>query len=214
MGTRSARLPTSLRSVEPTSFNAVYDAPIWMTFPERVALYSTIFGTRPERTLEIGTFRGGSSVIIVAALDDVGSGELVCIDPQPQVAPETWERIKHRATLIEGTSPDAIHAAAPTPDARFQVVLVDGDHSYEGVLRDVEGVLGALDDEAVLLFHDAYYSEVAAALDQMLSRHADRLIDCGLVSNLPTPDDANPDVTWGGLRRLRFVRPAAERAGA
>jgi predicted O-methyltransferase YrrM len=200
--------------MEPTRFNAIFDAPVWMTFPERVVLYSTVFGTRPRRTLEIGTYRGGSSVIIVAALDDVGTGELVCVDPEPQIAPETWDRIKHRATLLQGPSPDALQNVAPTPAERFQCALIDGDHSLAGVIRDVEGVLPVLDDEAVLLFHDAHFSEVDEGLRRMLDAHADRLIDCGLASNLATPDEANPGVTWGGLRQLRFVRPASERTPA
>jgi predicted O-methyltransferase YrrM len=204
--------PISLNcSMQPTRFSAIFGAPVWMTFPERVVLYSTVFGTRPRRTLEIGTYRGGSSVIIVAALDDVGAGELVCVDPVPQIAADTWRRIKHRATVIEGSSPGALENLAPTPEDRFQLVLIDGDHSLEGVLRDVEGVLPLVDDEAVLLFHDAHFSKVDEGLRRVLAIHADRLIDCGLVSNLATPDDASPGVTWGGLRQLRFVRPASER---
>lgn len=66
---------------QPTGFGTILDAPVHMLPPERVLLYSTVFGVRPERCLEIGTLHGGSAVITVAALDDIGSGKLVCVDP-------------------------------------------------------------------------------------------------------------------------------------
>jgi predicted O-methyltransferase YrrM len=184
-----------------------------MTFPERVVLYSTVFGSRPRRTLEIGMYRGGSSIIIVVALDDIGAGELLCVDPAPQIAAKTWSRIKHRAAVLEGSSTGALENSAPTSADRFQLVLIDRDHSLEGVVRDVKGVLSVVDDEAVLLFHDAHFSKVdeGRGSSELLAIHAGRQIDCGLVSNPATPDEANPDVTWGGPRQLRFVRPASER---
>ena len=48
-------------------FNAVYSAPAELRMPERVALYSLVFGLQPRNCLEIGTFRGGSSAIICGA---------------------------------------------------------------------------------------------------------------------------------------------------
>jgi predicted O-methyltransferase YrrM len=195
--------------MQPTHFLALYDAPALLAFPERVALYSTVFGRQPRRTLEIGTFQGGSSMIITAALDDVGAGELVCVDPAPQVAPAHWAQIEHRATMLTGTSPQILAQAAPVPAQRFQLALIDGDHSHAGVIADLEGVLPILDDDAIILFHDAYYHEVADALQEMLVAHADCLTDCGLISTLVTPDAYNPEINWGGLREFRFVRPDA-----
>ena len=68
-------------------FERVYTAPAQMRMPERVALYSLIFGIQPRNCLEIGTFRGGSAAIICAAMDDLDFGQLACIDPMPQVEP-------------------------------------------------------------------------------------------------------------------------------
>jgi predicted O-methyltransferase YrrM len=195
--------------MEPGRFHQIYDAPVWMEFPERVALYSTVFGRRPQRTLEIGTFRGGSAAIIVAALDDVGAGELICVDPNPQVDPELWARLAHRATMVAGPSPDILAGLAPTAALRFELTLIDGDHGYDGVARDIEGVLPVLADEAYALFHDAHYHEVAAAIDAALSRHPAELVDCGLISTLEVPEaeeEGKRRVVWGGLRMLRFQR--------
>ena len=89
-------------------FNAVYSSPAEMRMPERVALYSLVFGLQPRKCLEIGTFRGGSSAIICGAMDDTGFGELACVDPTPRVDPELWSQISHRCRMFEGPSPDIL----------------------------------------------------------------------------------------------------------
>jgi predicted O-methyltransferase YrrM len=181
-----------------------------MTAAERVLLYGLTFGLRPARTLEIGTFRGGSALVIGAALDDVGSGTLVCVDPAPQVAPEHWALVSHRATLFAEPSPDVLPRAMAVAGGPFDFALIDGDHQYAGVVRDVEGVLPLLADEAHLLFHDAHYFEVTDAIDRMLAVHADALSDCGMLSTERTPEGRSVggrEIVWGGLRLLRYHRP-------
>lgn len=194
----------------PGRFGVIYTTPAHMTAGERVLLYGFTFGLRPERTLEIGTFRGGSALVIAAALDDVGRGRLVCVDPVPQIAPEHWAQISHRATLFAEPSPDALPRAMEAAGGPFDFALIDGDHEYPGVVRDIEGVLPFLADGARVLFHDAHYWEVEDAIDRMLVVHADVLSDCGMVSTERTPEDRSVNgrqIVWGGLRLLRYRRP-------
>lgn len=194
--------------IRPNRFGVIYAAPILMTWSERVVLYSTIIGLRPRRSLEIGTHKGGSAVIIVAALDDIGEGSLVCVDPNPMVAPEHWHPIVHRATLIAGGSPEVLPQAYKAAGGRFDFALIDGDHETSGVIRDIEGVLPLLEEQAYLLFHDAHFVGVRNGIDQMLRKYSGRLVDCGLLSVEKTPD-AQPGVAWGGLRLLKFSRRKA-----
>jgi SAM-dependent methyltransferase/predicted O-methyltransferase YrrM len=196
-------------STRPSRFGVVYTTPAHMTAPERVLVYSLILGLRPARCLEIGTHKGGSALIIGAALDDLGGGTLVCVDPQPVVAPEHWAQIAHRATMIAGASPDILPQTVAAAGGPFDFALIDGDHEFPGVVRDIEGVLDVLAPTAYLLFHDANYYEVARAIDEMLCRHADRLVDCGMLSVQQTPEDRFVNghrVVWGGLRLLRYHR--------
>lgn len=194
----------------PGRFGIIYTTPAHMTSPERVLLYSLIFGLRPRRCLEIGTHKGGSALIIAAALDDLGAGHLVCIDPQPMVAPEHWAQVSHRATMIAGASPAVLPRAVEAAGGRFDFALIDGDHEYPGVVSDIEGVLGVLEPHAYLLFHDANYHEVARGIDEMLCKHADQLVDCGMLSVQQTPEDRfvnGRQVVWGGLRLVRYHGP-------
>jgi len=183
-----------------------------MLLPERLLLYSTVFGLKPRRALEIGTFRGGSASLICAAMDDNGFGKLVCVDPEPRILPEAEERIRGRATVIAGASPDVLPRAREAAGGAFDFALIDGDHSREGVVRDVEGTLPHLADEAYLLFHDCHYFEVEEAIDAVLVARGGELVDGGVLSTARNPVEGEGStqdgrqVVWGGLRLLRFRR--------
>jgi predicted O-methyltransferase YrrM len=181
------------------------DAPAELLLPERILLYALVRGLRPERCLEIGSHFGGSTTIIGAALDDGGNGRLVCVDPNPLVPPAVWETVAHRATMLRGCSPAILPSAYVQAGGEFDFIFIDGDHSREGVVRDVDGVLDVAAPGAHLLFHDSHYFEVAAAIDDSLVRHAGVLVDCGMVSTMSTPE--KDGVRWGGFRLLR-VQPA------
>lgn len=196
---------TPPRPFLPRRFGVIETAPVLMTPPERVALYSLVFGRQPRAVLEIGTAHGGSASIICAALDDVGAGLLVCVDSHPQVKPEIWEKIKHRATLITGRTPEAIADARRAAGLPFDFALIDGDHEMPGVLNDIEGALPHLSDDALILLHDAHYHWVEHAIDVAVSRRPQVLADAGLISVMRSPN-VKTGAVWGGLRLLRYRR--------
>lgn len=190
----------------PGGFEVLYRAPVLMTEAERMVLFATIIGRRPERVLEIGTHKGGSALIICAALDHLGRGRLVCVDPRPMIAPEHWRLIEHRAVLLSGHSPAILGRAIEAAEGAFDVALIDGDHELPGVRADIESVLPLLAGEAYLLFHDAHYWQVADAIDAALVEHP-QLTDCGFLSAEQTPEareEQGRPVIWGGLRVLRY----------
>lgn len=186
----------------------VYEVPAQMVLPERLLLYSLVYALRPTLALEIGTAEGGSARIICAAMDAAGGGRLVCVDPAPNIAPEHWVHIDHRVALVRGTSTEtaAIVRASGVENVQFDFVLVDGDHSYQGVLNDIEIVSQFLHEGSYLLFHDAHYFEVRKAIDTALRQYP--LVDCGLLSLEATETNETylgHLVRWGGLRLLRCV---------
>src|SRR3954447_12494671 len=94
-------------------FHVVHTTPAWMSMHERVLLYGLVAGLQPSRIIEIGTFKGGSTLIMCAALDDLDStGRIVCVDPEPRVAAENWDTVRHRATMVAEPSPGALERAA------------------------------------------------------------------------------------------------------
>lgn len=191
-------------------FNAVYSSPAEMRMPERVALYSLIFGMQPRNCLEIGSFRGGSSAIICGAMNDTGFGQLTCIEPSPRIEPELWAHLSNRCRLFEGLSPNILPEVSRQIGEPFDFALIDASHEYACVRRDITGVLPYLTDSAYILFHDANYPDVKRAIDEALTAHPE-LTDCGMVSVEPTVLYENGQrITWAGLRLLKFQRRTAK----
>ena len=194
-----------LGEFDPTVLSVVPTAPVWMTRAERLLVFTMTFTLRPARYLEIGTLRGGSALLVAAAMDALQTdGRLVCLDPEPQIAPADWDRLKHRTTLLRGFSPDALPEASRLAGGSFDLVLIDGDHTAAGVVRDATGVLPFLGPGAHVLFHDCFNPDVARGIDEFVGEHARRLRDFGAMTREISCERA-PDgtkVVWGGLRMV------------
>jgi predicted O-methyltransferase YrrM len=189
-----------------SSMAVITTAPVWMTRAERLLLYTLTFTLRPTRYLEIGTLRGGSALIVAAALDHLNSdGRLICVDPAPQIEPDHWQQLAPRTTLLTGYSPDVLREARRLAGGPFDMVLIDGDHSYQGAIRDAAGVLEFVADGAYLLFHDCFFPEVGQAIDDFVAEHPNHLLDHGPLTREITTEarDNGPALTWGGLRMLQ-----------
>jgi predicted O-methyltransferase YrrM len=188
---------------DPAAVDVIRTAPVWMTRAERLLLFTLVFALRPARYLEIGTLHGGSALIACAAMDALGSdGKIVCLDPRPQIAPENWVRLRHRSTMITGLSPDALPEAKQAAGGPFDLVLIDGDHTRTGVIRDGTAILSVVAGGGYLLFHDCFNPDVKSGIDEFARRHARRLTDCGPMTREITIE-AFPDgrrLPWGGLR--------------
>lgn len=182
-------------------------APVWMSRAERLLLYTLIFTLRPSRYLEIGTFQGGSALLVSAALDSLNSqARIICVDPKWNISPEHWQKIEHRTTFIEGYSPDVLPEAVESAGGKFDFVLIDGDHTYDGVLRDARGVLPHVTNNAYLLFHDSFFKDVARGLNQFANENAYKLVDMGSLTREITiqEDEKGEQIHWGGLRLMQL----------
>ena len=189
----------------PASFQKIYEAPALMSPQERVLLYGLTFALAPQRYLEIGTCRGGSAVIVSAAMDDLNQGRAFGLDPEPAVAPDTLAGICHRFTLVAGHSPRDIKGLADQAGGKFELLLVDGDHSYEATLADLRGVMPVASPDAVILIHDAYNAQVSRAVDDFVASLDGGVVDGGmLATSCNEMTEANGALKWGGLRLLRL----------
>lgn len=194
-----------LTDIDLSSLEVLEWTPAHMSRAERLLLYTLIFTFRPKRYLEIGTLHGGSALIVTAAMDALNiSSKLVCVDPKPQISAEHWQKLKHRSTILEGFSPNILPKASEIAGGLFDFVFIDGDHSYNGLMRDAKGVLPFVSHGAYLLFHDSFYSEVKQGIDDFVKQHADQVVDFGPMTREVTfvESEAEP-VQWGGIRMLQ-----------
>jgi hypothetical protein len=114
-----------------------------------------------QSVVEVGSLYGRSSFALLTACD----GQVYCIDPWPGGAYDTFmSGCGHFPNLV------AIRACSPAaaeevPDV--DMVFLDGDHEYEGVLEDIEAWLPKT--RKLLCGHDyghPDYPGVARAVDE------------------------------------------------
>ena len=175
---------------------------------EKILRYAMVFALAPQRTLEIGVRWGGGSRIIHAALSDLGTGTLVGLDPEPALEFD-WSQIADCATLVIGKSPDDLGRARDAAGGLFDLAFVDGDHSFEGVKRDLEGIRPHLAPGATVLLHDAYHPPVARAIDLAPLLGYSRSGMLARTLNNGVHVESGKVIPYGGVEMLRWV-PAPE----
>lgn len=180
---------------------SVYDVPSESHHRERLFTYGLIYGTQPERVLEIGFRFGGSSFLMLCALEDVGKGKLVSVDPNPEPVLD-FSQFDHRFTLIRGHSPEVIPRAVETLGGPVNLCFVDGNHSYASVRADLKAISPHMAKDSYILLHDPAYPDVQRATNEFIAHNRGRVIDCGMVCPYATPD------RWSGLRLLRVTEAA------
>jgi Cephalosporin hydroxylase len=116
------------------------DLPLnWMmSRAEKYAFLSLLESAKPKISVEVGTADGGSLQAIAAASEKVYSidMDLACRDKLSPRFPNVEFLTGGSAKLL----PRVLRAAAERQEP-LGFVLIDGDHSEEGVRRDIEAVL-------------------------------------------------------------------------
>lgn len=186
----------------------LFEVPADLALTERLMLYTLIVALQPHSVIEIGSFEGGSAAIMASAMDAVGKGKINAIEPHPKISSELMQQMQSRVTLHVGYSPYIVAEVAAAAGVPFDFAFIDGWHDYNQLMKDIEGVLPFLADQAHLLFHDAYYFQVRDAIDEMLRQHSDILQDCGVItrSGVRWAQDLDEEDTirYGGLRLVVY----------
>jgi hypothetical protein len=171
----------------------------WQMFPgERVALEGILSSVKPDVSVEIGTFRGGSLERISAHSHVVHAFDRAF---QPEVTAERFPN----AVFHAGDS----HELLPTVLEEFAVAgsnvdfaLVDGDHSSRGARRDLEDLLGSpACQRTVILLHDTLNERVRAAFEAIdFDTYENvRYVDLDFVPGQITNAGPLKDQRWSGL---------------
>lgn len=140
---------------------------------EAAVLYATASTRAGRRAMEIGSHFGWSTAHLLAAGLEVDAIDPAFGDPvrMSQVAESLAEwRDDHRVTLWAGFSPNIVPAVAATRDEPYAFAFIDGLHSDDGPVNDVLGVEPHLSEDAMLVFHDLTFSDVATAVRLVKSK--------------------------------------------
>ncbi len=76
-------------------------------------------------------------------------------------------KFQDRASIIRGSSRDVV----PTLVHKYDVIYVDGDHSYEGAKKDLELSLEVLAEGGKIIVDDLQYPSVRKAFNEFLEEN-------------------------------------------
>ncbi|MEW6145499.1 MAG: class I SAM-dependent methyltransferase [Thermodesulfobacteriota bacterium] len=139
-------------------------------------LYSIARNLRPRTIVEIGTFIGYSTICFAQAMEDnrQGAGTVYGIDLfQPhakhplflkqdvenplQLAEENSRKsgLEHRIVFLKGSSHELAGDLLSRIDS-IDILFIDGDHTFNGVLRDYNLYHAKVRKNGLIIFHDIY----------------------------------------------------------
>jgi hypothetical protein len=177
---------------------AMFSSSTWqMSYGERAAIEGVLAQLRPRLALEIGTAEGGSLARVAQYSDEVHSFDLV--RPSEEVA------VLDNVTCHTGDGHallPAVLAELAAAGREIDFVLVDGDHSAEGVQRDIEDIL---DSDAVqrtiVLAHDTMNDVVRSGIESVAFDHYSKvaLVDLDFVPGYLARSEPYRLQLWGGL---------------
>jgi FkbM family methyltransferase len=149
--------------------------------------------------INIGAGVGTSGLAFMEARDDL---ELFTVDIQDAATPfgglENERTVFHQAGLLGDPRHHQVHLDSAEmgngwADAPVDLVFVDGDHTTEGVLRDIDAWLPRLRPGGIIAFHDVgerwWYGYVKNAIDQRRDLFSDEVCRISLIQAFYTKAD-------------------------
>jgi cephalosporin hydroxylase len=93
---------------------------------------------KPDLIIEVGTYKGGSTLFLAQICDLVGTGEILSIDIDPAHAPIRPSHPRISYLLGSSTDPGVFSNAKAVASKKPNVfVILDGDHHYDHVLEEL-----------------------------------------------------------------------------
>lgn len=184
-----------------------------MSFGERAAIEGVLAQSRPRLSLELGTAQGGSLERISAHSGEVHTFDLI----EPPVDRGAFTNVQFHVGDSHELLPRVLAELAEA-GRNVDFVLVDGDHSEEGVRRDL---LDLLESPAVgqtlIVMHDTANEVVRAGIDRVPFAAYPKVayVELDFVAGYLFREPSLRHELWGGLglvvvdaARLGYFAPA------
>jgi MMP 1-O-methyltransferase len=163
-------LPPDIDSVIEKAWQATKDVPGFLGENEALFL-GLLAACIPARgaIVEIGSFKGRSTVMLAMVASHYGLGPVVSIDPHTHnlttgfdssALPSTYDDFEASLGKAGVTEQVEIHRAfsadvSGTWKREIRFLWIDGDHTYEGAKSDFDGFIPFLVPGGVVALHDA-----------------------------------------------------------
>ncbi|MFY0650420.1 MAG: class I SAM-dependent methyltransferase [Cyclobacteriaceae bacterium] len=173
-----------------------------MTRCEKYAFIGLLEHIRPKYSLEIGTYKGGSLQVISRYSEKVH-----CVDINDNYVNDLSGKFENVSFDIGDSKkivPGLIKEINES-DISLSFVLIDGDHSEEGVRSDINNVLQIVPKEPIyIVFHDSFNPTCRKGIlsaDWQSCEHV-HYVEIDYIPGVfhkEAHDTARPKSMWGGL---------------
>jgi len=136
----------------------------------RTVLYGLARSIEPRRYLEIGVRRGHSMAMVahaypkcnIVGFDAWIEGYGGVDNPGPDFVTEEMLRVGHtgKLRLVSGKTSNTLKGGAK---GKFDLILIDGDHSTSGTISDAEICFRHMSDKCVVVVDDLHNDQIAEA---------------------------------------------------
>ena len=153
----------------------------WFEIGDMIVLSALIRKNQPMKILEIGSWKGRSTSVIILSAPE--NAKIVCVDSwedgnnfddSNEIKGEikgidTLEQFKKQVLALINTYRPDVEVEFMRIDSKhfvfqyeeefknsFDFIFVDGDHSYVGVKHDVMGIMPMLKENGILCGHDCH----------------------------------------------------------
>jgi predicted O-methyltransferase YrrM len=160
----------------------------WLTEPEAQRLFDLArSGPAPMLAVELGSYKGRSTVAIARGLEGREGTRLLCVDlwagavPGPDLMVEHFARMKALGlSRIERHHCDTAAAAHWNAPDSVGLLFIDADHSYEAVRRDMEAWSPCVRSGGYVAFHDQWAPGPSRVIAELPGWYA----PCGITDSL------------------------------
>jgi predicted O-methyltransferase YrrM len=192
------QLPADLNQTIEKAWARAHEVPGFMVENE-VRFLSMLAACTPApgTIVEIGSFKGKSTVALATVAEKYGLGQIVAIDPHvgdlgahAQKHADTFEEFR---TSLKNAGVDTqveAHREFSRDAARgwtrpIRLLWIDGDHTYSGCKEDFDLFSPFLAEHGVVAFHDSlntFEGPIRVFVDEVL--RSDRFGACGFVHSI------------------------------
>lgn len=146
--------PLPEKVLPPTEFSSESEVSIFIGQLIKMSKYRT--------ALEIGVFKGESSIKIIEALPN--GGQYVGIDIGDYRNAEAEKAMQQGGKSIEFIINDSLSELPKLPKAHFDLIFVDGNHTWDYILKEFKIVENLVARGGVIVYHDSIKIDDVAQL--------------------------------------------------